>query len=161
MRIITCLFLILVLILPFGIGKISLDTRLAKSCIQTAEKEVLMLFQETRALDKYKDERVVPLEKFYPEVYSDIKEICAYYRAPSEIKIIGAKDLVNTEEFFKESQYKGVRYVDVTVQIELKDHSDMYLVSVLSKFTKTRPIEILGLALEKDSLNLTLRLYGA
>lgn len=160
MRIITCLFLILALALSFGIWKISLNTQLLHSRIETAENEVARIIEESKGLDNYKDEQNVALEKFYPEVYSDIKDVCSYYHADSEIKIIGAKDLVNTEEFFKDSQYKGVRYVDILAQVDLKEQLDTYLISLLCRMTKLKPIEILGLNLEKDMLNLTLRLYG-
>ena len=125
-----------------------------------AEKEVSRIEQESKGLDKYKDEQGISLEKFYPEVFSVIKEICSYYHADSEIKIIGAKDFVDIGEFFKESQYKGIRCVDILAKIDIKDQLDTYLIAVLSKMTKLRPIEILGLNLEKDMLNLTLRLYG-
>ena len=160
MRIITCLFLILALAVSFGIWKISLNTHLLNSRIEMAEKEVSRIEQGSNGLDKYKDAQGISLEKFYPEVFSDIKEISSYYRADSEIKIIGAKDFVNTEEFFKESQYKGVRYADISVHVDLKAQPDAYLIAVLCKLAKIRPIEILGLNLEKDMLNLTLRLYG-
>ena len=161
MRIITCLFLILALVLSFGIWKISLNANLLRSRVEMAEKEITRIEQESRGLDNYKDEQGIALEKLYPEVYSGVKEICSYYHANSEIKIIGAKDLVNTEEFFKDSQYKGVRYVDILAQVDLKGQLDTSLISLLCRMTKLKPIEILSLNLEKDILNLTLRLYGA
>lgn len=160
MRIITCLFLFLVLAVSFGIWKISLHTHLVNSRIEMAEEEVKRTAQESKGLDTYKDEQGLPLEKFYPEVFGDIKHICSYYQADSEIKIIGAKDFVNTKEYFKESQYKGVKYVDILAQINLKGQPDAYLITVLCKMMKVRPIEIVGLKLEKDMLNVTLRLYG-
>jgi len=160
MRIITCLFLILALALSFGIWKISLNANLVNSRVEMAEKEITLIEQESRGLDNYKDEQGIALEKLYPEVYSEIKDICSYYRAESEVKIIGAKDLANTESFFKDSQYKGLRCVDILAQIDLKSQIDTYLITMLSKLTKLRPIELLGLSLEKDKLNLTLRLYG-
>ena len=160
MRKITCLFLFSAFVVSFEIWKISLNTHLVKSRIEMAEKEVVMIAQESKGLDRYKDEQGISLERFYPEVFSDIKEICSYYHADSEIKIIGAKDFVNTGESFKESQYKGVRYLDILAQVDLKGQPDTYLIVVFCNLTKARPIEILGLNLEKDMLNLTLRLYG-
>jgi hypothetical protein len=160
MRTITCLFLILALALSFGIWKISFNAHLLRSRIEMAEEEIKRITRESQGLDKYKDEEGLALEKFYPEVFSDIRQICSYYQAPSEVKIIGAKDFVDIEEFFKESQYQGVRYVDILAQIDLKGQLDAYLISVLCKMVKNKPIEILGLNLEKDTLNLTLRLYG-
>lgn len=160
MKTITCFFLFLALAVSFGIWKISCNTYLANSRIETVEKETGRITQELKGLDKYKDARGSSLEEFYPEVFSGIKEICSYYRADSEIKIIGAKDFVNTGEFFKESRYKGVRCVDILAQIGFRGHPDMYLMTVFYKMTKNMPIEIVGLSLEKDTLRLTLRLYG-
>jgi len=160
MRIITCLFLILALALSFRIWRISLNANLVNSRVELAEKEITRIEQELRGLDNYKDEQGIALEKLYPELYSEIKEVCSYYRVESEVKIIGAKDLANTESFFKDSQYKGVRCVDILAQIDLKSQIDTYLITILSKLTKLRPIELLELSLEKDKLNLTLRLYG-
>ena len=109
---------------------------------------------------KYKSQNPLSLDKFYLEVFSDIKELSSYYRAVSEIKIIGAKDLVNTQEFFKESQYMGIRYVDVLCRLDLKNQSDTYLFDMFYKMLKSRSIEILEVSLEKNILNLTMRLYG-
>ncbi len=125
-----------------------------------AEKEVSRIEQGSKGLDKYKDEQGISLEKFYPEVFSDIKEICSYYHADSEVRIIEAKDFVNTQEFFKESQYKGIRYVDVLCQLDLKNQSDTYLFNMLYRMLKSRPIGVMEVRLEKNILNLTLRLYG-
>ena len=116
--------------------------------------------QESMSLDKYKDEQAIILDKFYPEVFNDIKEICSYYHADSQVKIIGAKDLVNTREFFKPSQYKGIRYVDILCQVDLKNQPDTYIFAAFCKMAKSRPIEISELNLEKNILNVTMRLYG-
>jgi len=67
---------------------------------------------------------------------------------------------VKIRDFFKASKYKGVRCIDVLVQVDLKNQPDAYLISVLCKFFKFRAAEILKLNLEKDMFSLTLRLYG-
>ncbi len=161
MRIITYLFLILALILSFGIWRISLNAHLVNSQLETAEKEAARIGQEAKNLAKYKDEKPVSLEELYPGIYSNIKEVCSYYQADSEIKLTNAKELQSLRESFKESQYKGIKYADVSVRVDLKNQKDAYLINVLSRMIKTKPIEILELILEKDKLNLTLRLYGA
>lgn len=110
---------------------------------------------------KYKSQAPLSLEKFYLEVFNDIKELSSYYRAASEVKIIEAKDLVNIQDFFKESRYKGIRYVDVLCRFDFRGQSDTYLFDMLYKMLKFRPIEVLEVSLEKNILNLTMRLYGS
>jgi len=160
MRIITYLFLILALVLSFGIWRISLNAHLVNSQLETAEKEAARIGQEAKGLAKYKDEKPISLEELYPEVYSNIKEACSYYQANSEIRLAALKDLEDIKESFKESQYRGIKYADVFVKVDLKNQKDAYLISVFCRMIKTKPAEILELGLEKDKLNLTLRLYG-
>ena len=161
MRIITFLFVIVTLALSVLTWNIVLDTRLLSGQVKKVKDEISAVKLEKDALFKYKSQTPLSLDRFYLEVFSDIKELSSYYRAVSEIKIIGSKDLVNTQEFFKESQYKGIRYVDVLCQLDLKNQPDTYLFDVLYKMLKSRPIEILGVRLEKNILNLTMRFYGS
>jgi len=161
MRIITLLFVMATLALSVLAWNIGLDTRLLSGQVKKAKDEISAVKQEQDALLKYKSQTPLSLDKFYLEVFSDIKELSSYYRAVSEIKIIGSKDLVNTQEFFKESQYKGIRYVDVLCQLDLKNKPDPYLFDMLYKMLKSRPIEVLEVRLEKNNLNLTMRLYGS
>jgi hypothetical protein len=160
MKIIICFFLVLASWLCSGIWKTSLERQQVYSRIKTLEKELSVISKETKSLDKYISEDSSRLEELYLEIFCDIKEICAYYRADCEIKILGEKDLVNIQDFFKESKYKGVHYIDILAQVNLKIQPDTYIISVLYNALKTMPVEILRLNLEKDALSLTLRLYG-
>ena len=160
MRIIIFLFVIVTLILSALVWNFTSDTRFLSGQAKNTAGRISVVKQEQDALLKYKSQTPLSLDKFYLEVFSDIKELFSYYRAASEIKIIGSKDLVNTQEFFKESQYKGIRYVDVLAQVDLKNQPDTYLFDMLYKMLKSRPIEILEVRLEKNILNLTMRLYG-
>lgn len=160
MKIITSFFILVTLALSAWIWDISRDTRLVNNRIKNTEEEISSIEQEAKSLVKYKDEPSFPLDKFYLDVFNSIKEICSYYNANLEIKIIEAKDFVNTEEFFKPSQYKGIRYLDILCLAGLKDSSDTYLFEMLYKIIKNRPIETLEVKIEKNTLNLTMRLYG-
>ena len=160
MRIVIAIFLIITLTASVGIWKVTQDTRLLKSRIKNTEKEIASLKVEVRTLDKYKDEKALSLEKFYLEVFNDIKEVSFYYHASIEIKVLEAKDRVSLFEFFKSSQYRGIRYIDVKCQVNLKDLPDMYLFETLYKIIKNRPVDILEIEMGKDVLNLTMRLYG-
>ena len=160
MRIIICAFLIVTLAMSFGIWKLTSETHALTSYIRDAQNTIWALKKESRDIAKYKDAQGLSLDKFYPEVFNDIKEISFYYRVPSEIKIIEAKDLVNLLEFFKPSQYRGIRCVDMLCQIGLKDPLDIYSFEALYKIMKNRPLEILGVEIENGVLNLTMRLYG-
>lgn len=160
MRTITSFFLVVILAASFGIWRLNLDTHAQKSQIKNAEKIGAALKAESVSLNKYKDGKSLPLDRFYLEVFNDIKEISFYYHTDSEIRIIEAKDLVDTEEFFRPSEYKGIRYVDILCKTNVKDPLDMYLFEVIHKVIKNKPIEILNLRIEKDVLNLTMRLYG-
>lgn len=160
MRIITLLFVIVTLALSVLVWNIVLDTRLLSGQVKKAKNEIGAVKREQDVLLKYKSQTPLSLDNFYLEVFSDIKELSSYYRAVSEIKIIGSKDLVNTREFFKESQYKGIKYVDVLCQLDFRGQPDIYLFDMLYKMLKPRPVEVLEVSLEKNILNLTMRLYG-
>jgi len=160
MRIITFLFVVIILVLSVLLWNFASDTRFLSRQTKNAAERISAIKQEKDVLFKYKSQAALPLDKFYLEVFNDIKEISSYYRAASEIKIIGARDLVNTQEFFKESQYKGIRHVDLLCSLDLRNQPDTYLFETLYKMLKSRPIEVLEVSLEKNILNLTMRLYG-
>ena len=161
MRIITFLFVIVTLILSALVWNFALDTSELSGQIKKNRERASAVKQEQDGLLKYKNQNPLSLEKFYLEVFSGIKEFSFYYHAASEIKIIGAKDLVSIKDFFKESQYKGIRYVDVLCRLDLKNQPDTYLFDMLYKMLKSRSIEVLEVSLEKNILNLTMRLYGS
>jgi len=50
---------------------------------------------------------------------------------------------------------------DVLCRLDLKNQPDTYLFDMLYKMLKSRSIEVLELSLEKNILNLTMRLYGS
>lgn len=142
------------------IWNISLDTRLLNGRIKKAAEEIAAVKQKSDNLKRYKNETALSLDKFYLKVFNDIKEICFYYNAGCEININNSKDFVDTKEFFKASEYKGIRRVDILCRIDMKSQPDVYLFDMLCRMLKSRPIEILEVNLEKDTLNLTMRLYG-
>jgi len=160
MKMIICIFLVISLAASFGIWKLASNTRLCTSQIKNAEGIIAGLKLESKNLDKYKCEKSLPLDKFYLQVFNDLKEISFYYHASSEIKVLEAKDLVATEDFFKPSQYEGIRYVDILCRIDLKNSHNLYLFEMLYKIIKNKPIEILEVEVGKDTLNVTMRLYG-
>ena len=160
MRIITFLFVIVTLVFSVLVWNFTSDTRFLSGQAKNTAGRINAVKQEQDALLKYKSQISLSLDKFYLKVFSDIKELSSYYRAASEIKIIGSKDLVNTQEFFKESQYMGIRYVDVLCRLDLKNQPDTYLFDMFYKMLKSRSIEVLEVSLEKNILNLTMRLYG-
>ena len=97
---------------------------------------------------------------FYLDIFNTIKEICVYCNEACEVKIIESKDFTNTEEFFKQSQYKGIKYVDISCQFSLNEQTETYLLRMFYKLAKNKPIEILEVKIEKNKVNLTMRLYG-
>ena len=153
--------MIAVLALSLIAWNVTADTRVIDGRIKMAADRVNALKEEQNALLKFKDQPPVSLDKFYIEMFNDIKEAASYYHAICEIKIIGANDLVNIGEFFKESQYKGIKYIDILCQVDLKNKLDTYLFDTLFKMLAHKPIEILEAKLEKNILNLTMRLYGS
>jgi len=160
MRIITFIFVIVALALSVLLWNITSDTRFLSRQAKNTLGIISAVTQEKDGLRKYKNQSSLSLEKFYLEVFNDIKELSFYYRAASEIKILDAKDLVNIQDLFKESQYKGIRYVDVVCRFDLKNRPNTYLFDTLYKMLKSRPIEILEVSLENNILNVTMRLYG-
>ena len=160
MRIIIGFFLILALAVSFKTWKTSLDTRFINSCIEEANKELDKTAQELNRLETCKEEEGAFLEELYLEVFGQIQEISSYYHADSKVSIAEAKNLVNTREFFRPSDYKGVNFLDLQVRVDLKSQPDKHLISLLSNMAGSRPVEILEINLEKDILSLIMRLYG-
>ena len=160
MKRITLIFVITLLALIVLLWNLVLDTRTLNSGIKSAIDEISQVKKEEATLLKYKSEKPLPLEKFYLKVFNDIKEFSFYYRAPSEVKIIGAKDLVGIRSFFKESQYKGIKYVDLSCSFDLRKQRNTYLLDALHKMLKSRPLDVLDVSVEKGIVSITLRLYG-
>jgi hypothetical protein len=161
MRKITLVFMAVLLALMVLLWNLASDINTLNSGIKNAVTEISKVKKEQAALVKYKNEKPISLEKFYLEVFNDIKELSFYYRAPVEIKIVGAKDLVNIRNFFKESQYKGIKYVDLLCSFDLKKQHDKSLLDALSKMLKSRPVDVLDISIEKNIFSITMRLYGA
>ena len=160
MKTIICIFLVIIAIISFGIWRLTSNTLFSTSQIRNAEGIIAAFKLESKGLDKYKCQQGLPLDKFYLGIFNDIKEVSFYYYVSSEIKVLEVKDLVTMSEFFKPSQYKGIRYIDILCRIGLKDYHDAYLFEALYKIIKNKPIEILEARIEKDSFDLTMRLYG-
>jgi len=160
MKRITLIFVMTLLALIVLLWNLVLDARTLNSGIKNAVDEISQVKKEETTLLKYKSEKPLPLEKFYLEVFNDIKELSFYYRVPCEIKIIGARDLVGIRSFFKESQYKGIKHVDLLCSFDLRKQRDTYLLDALYKMLKSRPLDVLDVSLEKSILNITMRLYG-
>ena len=152
--------MIMLLALIVLLWNLAAETRTLNSGIKNAAGEISQIKKDQVTLIKYKNEKPLSLEKFYLEVFNDIKELSFYYRAPSEVKIIGAKDLVGIRNFFKESQYKGIKYVDLSCSFDLRKQRDTYLLDALYRMLKSRPLDVLDVSLEKSILTLTMRLYG-
>jgi hypothetical protein len=161
MRIITFLSIAVILVLSVLLWNLALDTRFLSGQLKSTAGRIGAIKQEKDSLLKYKNQEALPLEKFYLEVFNDIKELSFYYRTASEVKIIDAKDRVDIQTFFKESRYRGIKQIDVLCRFDLRDKPDTYLFGSLCKMLKSRPIEILEVGIEKDILNLTIRLYGS
>ena len=160
MRIIAGFFTITAFIAFLWTWELFKDTRILNNEIKRANEEVSGINSELEGLLKYKNGTGQPLAKFYLGVFNDIKEICSYYDTASEIKIVSGKDLTNVEEFFNESQYRGIKYVDVLCRFGLKSLDEVHLFYVLYETVKREPIRILDVRIENNTVVLTMRLYG-
>jgi hypothetical protein len=160
MRIITSLFWILISVLLVLLCNLAVDTRVLNGGIKRTAAAIRAVRKEQDVLFRYQSEKPFSLEKLYLQLFNRAKEISFYHRVGCEVKILGAKDLVNIREFFKESQYKGISCVDVLCRVELKKQQDVYLLNAFYKMLKSMPVDVLEARLEKNTLNLTLRLYG-
>ena len=161
MKRITLIFVVTLLTLMVLLWNLASEIGTINRGIKNAVSEISQIKKEQATLVKYKSEKPLSLEKFYLEVFNDIKEISFYYRAPSELKVIGAKDLVNIRNFFKESQYKGIKYVDLSCSFDLRKQRNAYLLDALYKMLKSKPIDVLDVRVEKGIFSITMRLYGA
>jgi len=160
MKKITLIFMILLLALMVLLWNLASDINTLNRGIKNSVTKISQIKKEQAGLAKYKSENPVSLEKFYLEVFNDIKEIAFYCRAPVEVKIAGAKDLVDIRQFFRESQYKGIRQVDITCSFDLRKQRNTYLLDTLYKILKSRSLSVLDVSLEKGFVTVTMRLYG-
>lgn len=160
MKKITLIFVIVFLALLVLLWNFASDIGTLNSGIKNALGEISQIKKDQAMLVKYKSDKPISLEKFYLEVFNDLKELSFYYRAPSEVKVVAAKDLVNIKNFFKESKYKGIKYVDFSSSFDLRKQRNTYLLDALYKMLKSRPLDVLNISLEKGVLTLTMRLYG-
>ena len=160
MRIITFLFWILISVLLVLLCNLAANTRVLNDGIKRTTAAIGALRKEQDALSRYQSEKPLSLEKLYLELFNRAKDISFYYRVGGEVKINGARDLVGIREFFKESQYKGIKYVDVLCRFELKRRHDVCLLNEFYKMFRSMPVDVLEARLEKNAFNLTLRLYG-
>jgi len=152
--------MILLLTLMALLWNLALDINTLNSGIKNSVSKISQIKKEEAGLVKCKSEKPLSLEKFYLEVFNDIKEISFYYHAPVEVKIIGAKDLVSIRNFFKESQYKGIKQVDITCSFDLRKQRNTYLLDTLYKMLKSMPLSVQDVSLEKGFVTVTMRLYG-
>ncbi|RJP30008.1 MAG: hypothetical protein C4533_00075 [Candidatus Omnitrophota bacterium] len=160
MRKITLIFMILLLVLMALLWNLASDINTFNSGIKNSVSKISQIKKEEAGLVKYKSEKPLYLEKFYLEVFDDIKEISFYYRAPVEVKIVAAKNLVNIRNFFRESRYKGIKQVDITCSFDLRKQRNTYLLDTLYKVLKSRPLSVMDVCLEKGFVSVTMRLYG-
>ncbi len=161
MRKITLIFIISLLSLLVLLWNLASDINTLNSGIKNSVAKISQIKKEQAGLVRYKSEKPASLEKFYLGVFNDIKEISFYYHSPVEVKILGAKDLVNIRNFFRKSQYKGIKQVDITCSFDLRKQHNTYLLDALYKMLKSKPLSILGISLEKGFVILTMRLYGS
>jgi len=160
MRTITYLILLAALVASICAWQLSRDTREINDRIRKIKEEIAMINLEFKDLAKYKEGSCLSLSEFYPKVFNKIKEMCAYYNAACEVKLSTSKDLTNTEEFFRASQYQGIRYVDLLCAVSLREPLETYLLNMFYEIAKDNPIEMLDVKIEKNTVNLTMRLYG-
>jgi len=160
MRVLISIFVAINLFGTFVIWSLTADTRLFRRSIKDVQEGIDRIKEESSRLLEYRDEKGLSLDKFYLEVYNDIKEVSFYYTASSDIKVPGVKDYVKFEKYFNPSQYKGIRHMDVMCQVSLKGLQDTYFIETLLKVIKNRPIEVIELKTENNNLDLTMRLYG-
>ncbi|MDD5610556.1 MAG: hypothetical protein PHH69_03305 [Candidatus Omnitrophica bacterium] len=161
MKRIILIFVVTLLALMVLLWNLASEINTINRGIKNAVNEISQIKKEQATLVKYKSEKPLSLEKFYLDVFNDIKEVSFYYRAPCEVKVIGAKDLVNIRNFFKESQYKGIKQVDLFCSFDLRKQRNAYLLDALYKILESKPLDVLDVSIEKGILTITMRLYGA
>ena len=128
--------------------------------VRKTGEEITLLNLEYKGLKQYKDKVPISLTRLYLDLLNNIKEISNYSNAVSIIKISGANEGTDIEQFFKTSAYKGIRYVDVLCEVNFKDELDMHFLPMFYEMIKLKPISLLEVGLDKDRLILTMRLYG-
>ena len=130
------------------------------SRVRKTGEEITLLNLEYKGLKQYKEKAPISLTKLYLDLLNNIKEISNYSNAVSVIKIPGANDAANIEQFFKASAYKGIRYMDVLCEVDFKDELDEHFLPMFYEMIKLKPVTLLEVSLKEGRLTLKLRLYG-
>ena len=116
--------------------------------IKTIQAELVSLNQENNGLAVHKNEIPVPLYRLYLDLCKGVEEIRGYYHFPCAVKITGSRDLTDISQFFRESQYPGIKFVEVLCQVNFRDLDDLYLTNLFYQMAAHRPIEFNDIHLE-------------
>lgn len=134
-------------------AQLAADLRLANS-------EITKYDAELKKIAGYKESKGEVLTKLYVEILNKVKAVAGYYEATGEVQISGAQDLVNIEQFSKDSIFHGVKYMDVVCRVDFKGKSDSSVFDYFYEIQKNNPVDILGIKIEKTVVNIQMRLYG-
>ena len=128
--------------------------------IHTTQAELVSLNLEGKRLAAYKNDIPVTLSRLYLDLFKNVEEICGYYQFPCTVKISGGRDLSDIKQFFQESQYPGIKFVEVLCQVNFRDPNNLYLTNLFYRMAEHRPIEFNEIRIEGNSLTLKMRLLG-
>ncbi|HAH20148.1 MAG TPA: hypothetical protein DCL49_04495 [Candidatus Omnitrophica bacterium] len=128
--------------------------------LRNVKSDIVKYNAELAAIDSYKNAPAKPLTIFYVEILNKVKSLAGYYEAIGNVQIVGAKDLVNIEQFFKDSVFHGVKYVDVLCRVDFKGRADGMVFDYFYEIQESNPVEIIGVKIEKTVVNIQMRLYG-
>jgi len=143
-----------------GIG-IFKEGKLLKENIDSIIWEINDLEEQIKKTNNFKDYEPQELVKFYIDFFNNIKLISAFNNVTFKFFIPESKNRIDVGQFFKNSQYEGVKIVDVKVIFKAKNMpSIISILEILTMMQKEYPIEIIGIRNKKDYLECDITLYG-
>lgn len=128
--------------------------------LRAANSEIAKYDAELKKIIRYKESKGEALTKLYVEVLNKVKAVAGYYEATGGVQISGGQDLVNIEQFSKDSVFLGVKYLDVVCNVDFKGKSDSSVFDYFYEIQKNNPVDILGVKIERTVVNIQMRLYG-
>ena len=143
-------------------GNVLSESKLLSSRSKYIGAELGRIQDQIDSISKYEDSEVKKLKDGYSELYNQMMLIALYNGVSCNVSIPGSKDRVNIEDYFTDSVFVGISVVNLEVDFGKVNEIGEYTSILESVYDLQRsfPYEIVKVEKQKDSLLISLNLYG-
>jgi len=98
----------------------------------------------------------------YYGFYNQLNNIAAYTNTECNITLAGSKENVDIKNYFKDSDLKGVKALNLEINfIKVNDHDvSIFILESMNSLRDVFPVEITHLTKNQDKMTVFLNLYG-